>query len=76
MLLVDSRGKTRVLGWVAVSIVVCFEVYKYSLAYLGDAPAESLKTLFLLLFIRILFESRKRISLEAMGDDGIGAHVL
>jgi hypothetical protein len=37
MLLADSRGRTRVLGWAAVSIVVCFEVYKYSLAYRGDA---------------------------------------
>lgn len=76
MLLVESRGKTRVLGFVAVSIVVCFEVYKHGLAYLGDAPAEGLKALFLLLFVWLLFESRKRISLEAMDNDGIGAHVL
>ena len=74
MLLVDSRGKTRVLGWVAVSIVVCFEVYKYSLAYFGDAPAEGFKALFLLLFVWLLFESGKKLSLEAM-DDGVGAHI-
>jgi hypothetical protein len=75
LLLVDSRGKTRVLGFVAVSIVVCFEVYKYSLAYLGDAPAEGLKALFLLLFVWLLFESKKTISLETMDDDGIGPNV-
>jgi hypothetical protein len=32
--------------------------------------------LFLLLFVWLLFESRMKVSLEAMGDDGIGAHVL
>jgi hypothetical protein len=45
------------------------------LAYLGDAPAESLKALFLLLFVWLLFESKKTISLEAMDDDGSGPNV-
>jgi hypothetical protein len=74
MLLFDSRGKTRILGFVAVSIVVCFEVYKYSLFYLGDAPAESLKVLFLLLFVWLLFESGKKISIDVK--DGIEVKVL
>ena len=60
LLLMDSQGKTRILGFVAVSIVVCFEVYKYSLAYFGAAPAESLKLLFLLPMVWFLFESKKK----------------
>lgn len=59
MLLVDSHGKTRILGAVAVGAVACFEIYKYRLFYLGEAPAESLKLLFLLLFVWLLFESSK-----------------
>jgi hypothetical protein len=61
LLLMDSQGKTRILGLVAMSIVVCFEVYKYSLAYFGHAPAESLKLLFLLPMVWLLFESKKEI---------------
>lgn len=61
LLLMDSQGKTRIFGFVALSIIVCFEVYKYSLAYFGAAPAESLKLLFLLPIVWFLFESKKRI---------------
>jgi hypothetical protein len=57
----DSRGKTRIVGVVAVSLAVCFEVYKYSLAYLGAAPAEGLKLLFLGLFVWLLLESTKKV---------------
>ena len=59
VLLVDSQGKTRILGAVAVSAVACYEIYKYRLLYLGEVPAESLKLLMLLLFVWLLFESRK-----------------
>lgn len=59
MLVFDSRGKTRILGVVAVSAVACFEIYKYSLLYRGETPSESLKLLFLLLFVWLLLESRK-----------------
>jgi len=62
MLLMDSQGKTRIFGFVALSIVVCLEVYKYSLAYFGAAPAESLKLLFLLPIVWFLFESKKELS--------------
>ncbi|MCL4301367.1 MAG: hypothetical protein KJ077_37035 [Anaerolineae bacterium] len=61
LLLMDSQGKTRILGFVAMSIVVCLEVYKYSLAYFGAAPAESLKLLFLLPLVWFLLESKKKI---------------
>jgi hypothetical protein len=62
MLLIDSHGKTRILGFVAMSIVVCVEIYSYSLSYLGaslDAAAPSLKVLYLLPFVWLLFESKK-----------------
>jgi len=71
MLLMDSQGKTRILGFVAMSIVVCLEVYKYSLSYFGGAPAESLKLLFLLPIVWFLFESKKKISLEVKNDNDL-----
>ncbi len=39
LLVHDSQGKTRLFGVAAVSVVVCFELYRYSLAYLGAQPA-------------------------------------
>jgi hypothetical protein len=63
LLFMDSQGKTRILGFVALAIVVCLEVYKYGLSYFGAAPAESLKLLFLLPIVWFLFESKKKISL-------------
>ena len=71
LLLMDSQGKTRILGFVAMSIIVCLEVYKYSLSYFGDAPAESLKLLFLLPIVWFLFESKKKISLEVKNDNNL-----
>jgi hypothetical protein len=65
LLFMDSQGKTRILGFVAMSFVVCFEIYKYSLSYFGAAPAESLKLLFLLPMVWFLFESKKQISLAS-----------
>ena len=65
MLVFDSQGKTRILGFVTLSIIVCFEIYKYSLAYLGNTPAEGLKLLFLLPIVWFLLESKKEISVEA-----------
>ena len=58
VLLTASRDKTRLLGFVAMAVVVCIEVYNYVLLYLGEAPA--LTTIYLLPFVWLLFESRKR----------------
>lgn len=58
VLLTASRGRTRILGFVAVTVVVCLEVYNYVLLYLGESPA--LTALYLLPFVWLLFESRKR----------------
>jgi hypothetical protein len=65
MLLIDSQGKTRILGFVVMSIVLCLEIYSYSLSYFGaslDAAAPSLKVLYLLPFVWLLFESKKKSS--------------
>ncbi len=58
VLLTASRGKTRILGFVAMAVVVCVEAYNYVLLYLGEAHA--LKILYLLPFVWLLLESRKR----------------
>ena len=63
MLLIDSRGKTRILGFVALSIAIASEVYKYTLVYLGtpiEAQPEMLRILMLLPFVWLLFESTKK----------------
>lgn len=60
LVLGDSQGKTRLFGAAAVSIVVCCELYKYSLAYLSAEPVELLKLSILLPFVWLLLESRKK----------------
>jgi hypothetical protein len=67
MLLIDSQGKTRIIGFAVMSVVVCLEVYSFSLSYLGtslDVEAPGLKILYLLQFVWFLFESKKKLSLE------------
>jgi hypothetical protein len=58
VLLSASRGKTRILGFVAMAVVVGVDAYNYVLLYLGEANA--LAALYLLPFVWLLFESRKR----------------
>jgi hypothetical protein len=64
MLLAASRGKTRILGFVAMVIVVCVEVYSYyGVLYLGTntlSETPVLRLLYLLPFVWLLFESSKR----------------
>ena len=53
MLLIDSEGKTRILGFVALSMVVGVKLCNYGFTYLGsslDAEAPGLKLLYLLPF--------------------------
>src|SRR5215213_6779893 len=64
MLVLDSRGKSRILGIVAVSVAVCFELYSHILRFGGDSPAQILKLLMLLLFVWLLFESIKKPQLK------------
>lgn len=64
LLLFDSRGKTKISGFVVMSIVVCTEIYSFYLFYLGtslDAEAAILKLLYLLPFVWLLFESKKNL---------------
>jgi hypothetical protein len=58
VLLTASRGRTMILGFVAMAVVVCVEVYNYVLLFLGEAPA--LTILYVLPFVWLLLESRKR----------------
>jgi hypothetical protein len=63
VLLIDSQGKTRVLGSFALSLAVGFEVCSLILPYLGtplSAEAGALKLLLLLPFVWLLFESAKK----------------
>ena len=64
VLLTASRGKTRILGFVAMAIVVCVEAYVYfGLLVLGTNPfleTAAVKLLYLLPFVWLLFESSKR----------------
>ena len=62
MLLTASRGKTRILGFVAMAIVVCMECTytDYCSRHHTFAETPALKLLYLLPFVWLLFESRKR----------------
>ena len=41
MLLRGSQGRTRILGFVVVPLVMGFEVYRIVLSYVGGTPAEN-----------------------------------
>jgi hypothetical protein len=63
MLLFDSQGKTRVLGFVALSIALGFEAHAHTLAYLGtpiEEQSQILRLLMLPAFVWLLFESTKK----------------
>jgi hypothetical protein len=64
MLVLDSQGKSRIFGIVAVSIAVCLEVYSHTLRFLGTSPTEILRLLMLLLFVWLLLESTKKPQLK------------
>jgi hypothetical protein len=67
VLLLDSQGKTKILGLIAISIVVCAEVYASGLSRLGtslNVEAPFLKLLFLLPFSWLLLESKKTSDLQ------------
>jgi hypothetical protein len=64
VLLTASRGRTRILGFVAMATVVCVEAYVYfGLFVLGNNPfleTAAVKLPYLLPFVWLLFESAKR----------------
>jgi hypothetical protein len=64
MLVLDSQGKSRIFGVVAVSIAVCFELYSHILRFGGTSDTGILKLLMLLPFVWLLFESTKKPQLK------------
>jgi hypothetical protein len=66
VLLIASRGWTRILGFVAMAVVVCVEAYVYfGLLVLGTNPfleTAVVKLAYLLPFVWLLFESSKRLA--------------
>jgi hypothetical protein len=57
VLLSGSRGKTRILGFVVMALVVGVDAYNYVLFYLDEPPG--LTAVYLLPFVWLLLESRK-----------------
>jgi hypothetical protein len=61
MLLTDSRGKTRVFGFVAVGLVICEKVYEHISRYRGETVPDAAKLL-IMLVIWLLLVSRKKVT--------------
>jgi hypothetical protein len=57
VLLTTSRGRTRVLGFAVMAVVVGVEAYNYALLFLGEGS--TLIVVYLLPLVWLLFESRK-----------------
>jgi hypothetical protein len=66
VLIMDSQGKTRVLGFFLLSIVVALEVYRIVLISSGGDFPVALKLVYFLPIIWFLFESKKKISLDTL----------
>src|SRR5215218_4549252 len=60
MLVLDSQGKSRIFGIVAVSLALCLELYSHILRFGGTSDTGILKLLMLLPFVWLLFESTKQ----------------
>jgi len=64
VLVLDARGATRIVGWVAMAVVAGVELYAYRLSSLGgslDVNAPGLKILYLLPFVWLLLETTKTL---------------
>jgi hypothetical protein len=59
VLLLDSRGKTRLFGWLALSIAASFEIGRSIPGLTIDADIPGLRALFLLPFVWFAFEAAK-----------------
>ena len=67
LVLIESQGKTKIVGIIVMSVIVGLEVIDIGLAFLGPsmyAHMPILKALILLPFVWLLLESGKRISLK------------
>ena len=63
-LVLDSQGKSTIMGIVALSIAVCSELYSHILRFGGTSDTGILKLLMLLPFVWLLFESTKKPQLK------------
>jgi hypothetical protein len=61
VLFMDSQGKTRVFGFMVMSIVVILEVYRIGAIFMGGTPSGALKLVTLLAIVWFLLESAKKI---------------
>jgi hypothetical protein len=67
VVLMDSQGKTKIVGIICMSITVLLEICTYGMSFLGAslyAAAPLLKILILLPFVWLLLESRRSTSQE------------
>ena len=70
MLVLDSQGKSRILGFIALSIAVCFELYSHILRYLGTSDTGGLKLLMLLPFVLVALRKHEEASPEVAYGSG------
>lgn len=74
VLIMDSHGKTRVFGFIVLSIVVVLEIYRIALiSFGGDFPV-ALKLIYFLPIIWFLFESAKKIQPQVQVSRPVGIH--
>ena len=59
LLLLDSQGKTRIFGWVALPIFIGAELVRISIVYQGAIPNELWKLVIFLPLVWLLLESKK-----------------
>ena len=59
LLLIQSRGKTKLLGIITLAAVLSVEAYGYGVAYLGGVAPGVLKVFYVPLFVWLMLESSK-----------------
>lgn len=60
VLILDSRGKTRLLGVIAVLLFLAMEIYRFSITYWGAPSITGLRAVYLVPFVWLLLESAKK----------------
>ena len=60
VLFLDSQGKTRLLGVIAVLVFLSMEIYRFSLTISGAPPVAWLRAVYLVPFVWLLLESSKK----------------
>ena len=60
MLVNNSTARTRILGALALAVILCVEVYSISVMYAGGEAHGALKLLYAPLFVWLLLEGMKQ----------------